>query len=247
MFPSGPRRSWTPDENVALLKLRRAGVTVSGMRRYFPDRSASSLSHAYHNLDQDQYKRSPRPAGMRYSAEEDELLRSLVARDVPHRLIGILLNRTLKAVGSRCWGIGVRSNTYWDPAKKARHLQLSRDGLSLREIGMQLGKSYHGVVARGCRSREEADLANAINKRIQETIDLTPEQMRTVGKLREQRLTWNAIQAQKFPKVTLDALLRAYIRLGGRTHMMYLILVSSLRRREVLLLECYMYMCQLSL
>lgn len=64
---------------------------------------------------------------MRYNAEEDELLRSLVARDV--------------------------SNIYWDPAKKARHLQLSRDGLSLREAGIQLGKSYRGIVARGCRSR----------------------------------------------------------------------------------------------
>lgn len=216
-FSSASTQRWTLDERATILKLRQAGVTLREMLPYFPNRSRNSIHAKCLQLDSATAEGPPRPVCMRYSTVEDELLRSLAARSVPHRLCAKLLNRSRTSISSRCKKIGVLSNFFWNQAKTARLSQLSKDRLSSREIGMQLGKTPTSISKYTRRWNREVEAPNTIVKPAIGLVRLTQEHMQTIVNLREQGRTWNDIRAQEFPNIKTHTLLCAYQRLGGPT------------------------------
>lgn len=216
VFPSATAQPWTPDQRATLWRLRQAGATARELLSYFPTRSRASILLQSQRLDPNVAKRLPKPIRKQYSDVEDELLRNLAARAIPHRLVAKLLNRSVGSISYRCRKIGALSDYWWTQAKLTRLSQLSKE-LSSREIGMQLGKTAKCITDYKRRWNREADPANMIAKRVRGLFRLTPERRQAIVNLRKQGCTWSDIQAQEFPKIKTKTLINRFIYLKGRT------------------------------
>lgn len=204
--PSGKKaKEWTKKENMLLVKLkeeserRRNPLSWNKIAESLPGRSGEACSNQYRKIKRGRNYEAPVTVHKRFSAEEDERLKSFVKNGTSWEEISTSFpGRTESSLKSRYfYRLENVSQHFWSSEDDDRLIEAVEANMTYEDIRKEIfrQKSVSALKARVTRLRKDGRLTRSARR----ATKFTSSDFDVMQQLRDQGMRWKDIEREYFP------------------------------------------------